>query len=571
MMPRTVHHARFDTIRDNVPDDGLLPFGNSNAPSDDPDDPLRQSTLQDTGEAGIGVTDELSLQQNIITTPYISWVVDHGNPGVIFRSFYTSMPLLVLVPLIIWASSFVVYYYFAAVRNALGMNSDNETWIMKTLKGAIISLWSHFYTGLSTTCIWAPVVLGYALHSQASKKFVMWFKIAISVLFFGLTSFGYYYVASGNNTAYEVCDWFVYNMSEIGEGPFGVAIQAWSTGTMPRAFQGCIARVAPQQAPLFTTDIYQSQFARTYYTIADQSRTCKDATGNGHQWQVHPAFNTELFRSIQSDQYLCGQGFLANIDLYGLGTRCGVYMQWISSLLANNYLSNARQEIQKVYLIFSFAICVATLIASIAKSCVFSIEIEILYWMYWGGYICVFGSAPCAIRLGSVSTWIRLDWTAAILFTTNWIMTYHGIWYILYAYDQVFSRMPCGTYQFFFAAILDPSEVYWVLRDWLTQLAIPFIPMVLIAFPTAAVLLVPEAKHALLESAAFQLLINRKAASNPGQAEVASLITESLPLRRRMYKKIKLLHRRFRETCGLPSNRRGGIRLVTPVDVDKRR
>ncbi|KAF2786711.1 hypothetical protein K505DRAFT_259300, partial [Melanomma pulvis-pyrius CBS 109.77] len=92
-----------------------------------------------------------------------------------------------------------------------------------------------------------------------------------------------------------------------------------------------------------------------------------------------------------------------NIGFYGLVIRFGVYLQWVSSLLANNFLSKSRQEIQKVYLVFSMAICLATLIANSTKSCIFSIEIEVLYWMYWGSFICVFGSAPCSIRLSMVS------------------------------------------------------------------------------------------------------------------------------------------------------------------------
>ena len=30
-----------------------------------------------------------------------------------------------------------------------------------------------------------------------------------------------------------------------------------------------------------------------------------------------------------------------------------------------------------------------------------------------------------------------------------------GIWFVWYAYDQVFSRMPCGAYQFFLVLMLD--------------------------------------------------------------------------------------------------------------------
>jgi hypothetical protein len=87
----------------------------------------------------------------------------------------------------------------------------------------------------------------------------------------------------------------------------------------------------------------------------------------------------ELSRRIQMNQTLCNQCFVGNTDLYRLGICTGLHLQWISSFLANSYLPETRQKFQKFYLIFSLAICLATVIASLVKAFIFGIEIEIMY------------------------------------------------------------------------------------------------------------------------------------------------------------------------------------------------
>ncbi|KAL8858529.1 MAG: hypothetical protein Q9178_005027, partial [Gyalolechia marmorata] len=279
----------------------------------------------------------------------------------------------------------------------------------------------------------------------------------------------------------------------------------------------------------------------------------------------------ELFHSIRRSQNLCGQGFMGNTDLYGLGIRTGLYFQWISALLANNLLPDTRQELQKIYLVFSLAICLATIIASFAKTCTFSIEIEIMYWMYLGGYVCVFGTAPCLIKLGSEMKWIKIDWRTVLLFATHALMYYHGVWFIWYAYDRVFSRMPCGTYHFFLVPLLDPSEVFWALRDCLNHLLIPLIPL-LSLFPFIGLLLISETKHAIQDSAIYQLFFQKAAISDRDQAESTepddTSAKKSIGLR--VYRSIKRIYMEFRKFCKLPSRSRGGIRLVTPIDIKNR-
>ena len=280
----------------------------------------------------------------------------------------------------------------------------------------------------------------------------------------------------------------------------------------------------------------------------------------------------ERFRSIQRNQTLCDQGFKGNNDLYGLGIRISLYLQWLSSFLENNLLPRTRQELRKPYLIFSTAICLVTIITSFANACVFSIEIEIMYWMYWGGYICVFATAPCQVRLGSEMKWIKLDWNTVIIFTTHALMIYHGAWFVWYAYDQVFSRMPCGTYHFFFFPILDPSQGFWTLRDYLTFLLVPVLPTLLVIFPFIGFLLTSEVKHTIQHSAAYQALFHKLTVSDRDQPQTIDYnLSVKTSLGLRVYLFIANRYRAFREFCGFPSHGRGGIRLVTPMDVRDRR
>ena len=241
---------------------------------------------------------------------------------------------------------------------------------------------------------WAPVFFTYAYLSNnpSANKTTFGCAVVIGGVCFGLLS------------------WANYALSNAG-------FDAWYLGSHPQSFKGCDARVTPQQSPLFTPRIYGSQFARVSHV-----------DGNGINWVE--TFNATLSHSIQQSHTLCSQGFEGNSDLYGLGIRTGIYIQWISSLCANNLLPEDRKELQKVYLIFSLAICIATMVSSFGTACIFGIEIELLYLMYWGGYVCVFASSPCSVRLGSDFKWLGLDWIFFLQFTTHMLMTYHGIWFV---------------------------------------------------------------------------------------------------------------------------------------------
>ena len=262
-----------------------------------------------------------------------------------------------------------------------------------------------------------------------------------------------------------------------------------------------------------------------------------------------------------------------------LGIRVGIYLQWVASFLANNLLPKSHKEIQKVYLLFSLAVCLATIILSSTMACKFSIEIERFYWMYWRGFLCVFASSPSLTRLGSRSKWIELNWITVIQYTTHMLMTCHGIWFMLYAYDLVFPRMPCGTYQFFFASVLDPSESFWWLKNSMTQLLSPLALPLLLAFPFTGFLLASEVKQSVQDSSTYQMFYPRSSVAENGQSEIGPLnpsILYTLALRislrlKRLLRRLRRRYRKARKMFGLSKRARSRVRLITPIDIRDRR
>ena len=472
-----------------------------------------------------------AVQPQAIAEDYVPWLGDSSHIG-IFPRIHVYMLSFV-------SSSTLVVGYVAVgilMLSFFGMMKHTRLTMKFIIHMAMFfSYIVNIFTGLLN---WSPLLLVYGTLSVNPRAGKMSFLMAIVIgtALFGLFSWANHALSS-NNRLFE----------------------AWSTGSVPQSFRGCNARVGLQKSSLFEPDIYNTQFARIIHIYDNGTNSSPD-------------FDMELSHSIQVNQTLCDQGFEGNEDLYGLGIRVGIYLQWISSLIANNLLPEDRKGLQKVYLIFSLAICIATVVSSFTTTCIFSIEIELLYWMYWGGFVCVFVFSPCSVRLGSETKWIGLDWITVILFTTHTLMTYHGIWFIWYAYDQTFSRMPCGTYQFFFVPMLDPSDGFWAPRDFLTQLIIPLAAPLLLVFPFIGVLLASEIRHSIQTGATYQMFFPGSNISGCDQSQnTGPNASAQTSLGLRIFLKIKRLYRRIRRVCSLPSHGRRGIRLVTPIDVRNRR
>ena len=349
-------------------------------------------------------------------------------------------------------------------------------------------------------------------------------------------------------TVFVICCFtpFIYARSDT----FSTAILLFA----PQASKSCFTRVSMQQSQLFTPGIYHTQFP-----LRDANETADNFL--------------QRIQSIQTNSTLCSMGFTGNSDLYGLGIRTGLYFQWISSFLANNFLRSDHVILQSAYLICLIAIFVVTYFLSFSEDCIFSIEIEILYWIYWGGYVCVFLSAPNPIKLGSKPTWTGITWNTMIILTLHTFMICHAVWFWAWAYDYKFPRMPCGTYHFIPFPMLDPSTIFWRSRREFTLLILfPVLIQLMLASFMSPLLFAFEIKQTIQHSMAYKaisvLIPRRSQAQDP--ENIRAFQNAVLPLSR-LCQILKALYQKFRKIYGLPGEVIPGIRLVTPVDIKQRR
>ena len=145
-------------------------------------------------------------------------------------------------------------------------------------------------------------------------------------------------------------------------GSLYLLLEKWSDVSQLHSFPQCASRVGDNQSELFRQDVYLLQFNSTAWYLSD----------------------------IANNETLCGQGFVGNSDIYGLGVRLGIYLQWLSCLLANHTLPDTRSALAQAYMIFLIAICAAIVVMSVQSTCTFAIEIVILYYMFFGGFFCAF-------------------------------------------------------------------------------------------------------------------------------------------------------------------------------------
>lgn len=416
-------------------------------------------------------------------------------------------------------------------KKSIRMSVDSGFWIIYNVVGTlaaplIISL--IFYVILR--CRHRPLTLSEALRSLPSSEI-------IAIIATLLTSYF--------GTSYLLARYDLFSL--------------WTMWHEPQCYRGCTSRVDAHQAPLFTPQIYASQFR--WVSSMNMSIASQGAS-----------FNESFFTNIQSNQTLCKKGFSGNSDLYGLGIRTGIYVQWFASLVANNLLSDTAGELRKVYLIFSLAMCIATFVSTFQSTCVFAVEIEVIHWMFWGGSVCVFISTPDLAKFRPTKTWMKLSWVLVIQFYTNMLMTYHGLWFILYAYDHVFTKMPCGTHQFFIVRTIDPSRSFWTIRTVLTTLVFTLSMPLLFTYPLTIIVFASEAAYSIREGAVFQMLFPQKDSLHSlGAQQTNSPQALELSITARTYKRFRSMYSRVREHFGLPAHAQPGIRLITPADLKHRR
>ena len=175
---------------------------------------------------------------------------------------------------------------------------------------------------------------------------------------------------------------------------------------------------------------------------------------------------------MRSDSTLCDSGFVGNSDIYGLGVRSGLYIQWVSSLLANHLLREESTALMRSYLIFHIALCITVAVLTFQKTCTFAIEIVLLYYLVYGGFICVF-SRPNLEDFEPAT--MGLHWSQVVLFLSFLTMVTHVVWFIIFGRFSL-PKMPCETAVFFFGPVDHSLMDFWM--DWLAVCLVHYICLV---------------------------------------------------------------------------------------------
>lgn len=80
-------------------------------------------------------------------------------------------------------------------------------------------------------------------------------------------------------------------------------------------------------------------------------------------------------------------GFTGNADFYGLGIRTGLYLQWLSSIIANTFLKTEwTRSMAGAYAASTLALFIALLLLILKHDCVFTVEIIVMLHFLWGGW-----------------------------------------------------------------------------------------------------------------------------------------------------------------------------------------
>ncbi|RSL50174.1 hypothetical protein CEP51_015383 [Fusarium floridanum] len=149
-------------------------------------------------------------------------------------------------------------------------------------------------------------------------------------------------------------------------------------------------------------------------------------------------------------------GFEGNSDLYGLGIRLGIYMQWLSAFPA---MTSSRPHgigpLADTYLIFIFAIFVAILVLTAEKRPTHAAEMSVLTYIIFGGSYTILWTNVLRRKVttmdGEAVAWFLRRFLVCCLM--NAIGCYWFWFWLRGVHDDNFPATPCGSYVFLFAKV----------------------------------------------------------------------------------------------------------------------
>ncbi|KAL4875153.1 hypothetical protein BJY04DRAFT_224350 [Aspergillus karnatakaensis] len=141
-------------------------------------------------------------------------------------------------------------------------------------------------------------------------------------------------------------------------------------------------------------------------------------------------------------------GFPGNSDLYGLGIRVGIYIQWISALVSSYFHLDDTNLLRFNYFAFSLAVMSSLLVLTFQGDA-HTIEIIIMLYMFFGG---LYSISPTSARGRQPAT--PLSKRLILGPVTGFIMLIYSSWFWISGRDSDrFVVTPCGNSIFLFARI----------------------------------------------------------------------------------------------------------------------
>ncbi|CEL03560.1 hypothetical protein ASPCAL04713 [Aspergillus calidoustus] len=151
-------------------------------------------------------------------------------------------------------------------------------------------------------------------------------------------------------------------------------------------------------------------------------------------------------------------GFPGNSDLYGLGIRLGIYLQWLSAQTAAFFYLADTNTLFFNYIIFTVAIIIAVIVLTFQGE-THAVEMIVMIYMFFGGLFCV------QQRKSQFLQNRTMGWRVLTRIATVLAMLIYSSWFWAAGVSSGrFAATPCGNTIFLFARI---APVHFHQVRWL--------------------------------------------------------------------------------------------------------
>ena len=159
-------------------------------------------------------------------------------------------------------------------------------------------------------------------------------------------------------------------------------------------------------------------------------------------------------------------GFEGNADLYGLGIRLGIYLQWFSSMVvgAANLLEEA-DSLYEAYLLFTSAIAIAIFVLTFGGT-MHTVEVVIMLYVFYGGFSCMGPSVYPKIQSWDKRKYWQPTWRGTLCSMLFTVMYGFSAWFWIGGRkSNRYVQVSCGVTLFLFARIppkqFEPVSIFF--------------------------------------------------------------------------------------------------------------